>query len=160
MTWIPSAAVDAPASVIDRLPEPLRDRLASLVSSRSYGPVEVILREGEDTPFLAIVESGRVALRLRVPELGDRLTIVTIEPGELLGWSAVVPPFRATVDAIATEPARLLAFDAAELRQRLATDDELAAALLPLVLESVAHRLSASWHQLLDMFATRAPEPW
>jgi CRP/FNR family cyclic AMP-dependent transcriptional regulator len=160
MTRIPSPAVDAPESVLHRLPEALRSRVASMASSRQYDRGDLILREGEDTPFMAILESGRVALRLRVPELGDRLTIVTVEPGELLGWSAVVAPFRATVDAVATEQTRILAIDATQLRDSLAADQELAAAVLPLVLESVSHRLSASWHQLLDMFATRAPEPW
>jgi CRP-like cAMP-binding protein len=101
-----------------------------------------------------------VALRLRVPELGDRVTIVTIEPGEILGWSAVVAPYRATVDAVATERARILVFDAGTLRERLASDDALAAALLPEVLEAVSRRLTTSWHQLLDLFATRGQEAW
>jgi CRP/FNR family cyclic AMP-dependent transcriptional regulator len=160
MTDNSSPAVDAQVSVIERLPASLRDRVERHTSSRAYEPGEVVLHEGQDTPFLAILESGRVALRLRVPELGDRLTIVTIEQGELLGWSAVVPPYRATVDGVATEATRLLAIDAAQLRAQHAVDHELAAALLPLVLESVSQRLCASWHQLLDMLATRAPEPW
>ena len=85
--------------------------------------------------------------------------IVTCEPGEILGWSAVVAPFRATVDAVATEPTRIVAFDAPALRARLVDDHELAAELLPLVLESVSGRLTASWQQLLDMFGSRT-EPW
>ena len=92
--------------------------------------------------------------------MGDRLTILTFEAGELVGWSAVVAPFRATVDAVTTEPTRAGVFDAPELRARLATDFELAAALLPLVLESVSTRLSASWAQLLDEFGPRAQEAW
>ena len=148
--WIP----------FDRLDPVVRDRLRPLGRHRVFGSGAAILREGEDTPFLGSVESGRVALRLRVPELGERVTIVTIEPGELLGWSAVVAPFRATVDAVATEPARLLVFEAGPLRDLLRTDRELAAELLPLVLESLSGRLTSSWHQLLDLFATRSLEPW
>jgi CRP-like cAMP-binding protein len=147
-------------SALDRLSPQVHARLAELTRPVDYAGGALILREGVDTPFLGAILEGRVALRLRVPELGDRLTIVTIEPGELLGWSAVVPPYRATVDAIATEPTRLLAVDAAALRERMATDRELAAELLPLVLESVSDRLSASWQQLLDMFGARGPEPW
>jgi CRP/FNR family transcriptional regulator, cyclic AMP receptor protein len=119
-----------------------------------------VLAEDQPTPFLAIVESGRVALRLRVPGGSDQATIVTVEPGELVGWSAVVPPYRAAVDAVAIAPTTLRAFDAEPLRERLATDRNLAADLLPLVLESVASRLTASWQQLLDLFAVPAPEPW
>lgn len=143
-----------------RLPPAPRRRLAPLGHMASYAAGDGVLHEGRDTPFLGSVEAGRVALRLRVPELGDRVTIVTVEPGELLGWSAVVAPYRATVDAVATEPARVLTFEARALRELLATDAELASALLPLVLESVSRRLTTSWDQLLDLFAARAPEPW
>jgi CRP-like cAMP-binding protein len=96
---------------------------------------------------------------VRTPAGGPRLTIVTVEAGELLGWSAVVPPYRATVDAVATEDTRLQVIDAAVLRDLLAADHDLAAELLPLVLESVSGRLTASWAQLIDMLA-EAGEPW
>ncbi|MBI2781356.1 MAG: cyclic nucleotide-binding domain-containing protein [Chloroflexi bacterium] len=147
-------------SALDRLSPAVHARLAELTRPVAYPAGAVILREGTDTPFLGAILEGRVALRLRVPERGDRVTIVTVEPGELLGWSAVVAPYRATVDAVATEPTRLLAIDAVALRDRLAADCELAAELLPLVLESVSDRLSGSWQQLLDMFGARVHEPW
>ena len=153
------AAPHLAASVLDRLAPPVRDRLERLGASHAYEPGAEILRAGLATPFLAVVERGRVALRLRVPERG-RVTIVTVEPGELLGWSAVVPPFRATVDALATEPTRLVAYDAVALREHMATDCELAASLLPIVLESVSERLSASWDQLLDVLGPQPWEPW
>ena len=148
------------ASALDRLSPEVQARLAELTHTVEFPSGATVLREGIDTPFLGVILEGRIALRLRVPELGNRLTIVTIEPGELIGWSAVVPPYRATVDALATEPTRVLAVDAAALRTRVATDCELAAELLPLVLESVSQRLSASWQQLLDVFGRGVPEPW
>lgn len=148
------------ANALDRLAPAVRARLVALARSLEVEAGSPILHEGVDTPFLGLIETGRVALRLRVPERGDRLTIVTVEPGELIGWSAVVAPYRATVDAIATERTRLLTIDAHSLRARLAEDCELAADLLPLVLESVSRRLTASWSQLLDLFGTRASEPW
>lgn len=147
-------------SVLDRLSPEVLERLNRFAHDHDYPAGATILREGDDTPFLGVVTTGRVALRLRVPELGDRLTIVTCEVGELIGWSAVVAPFRVTVDAVATLPTRIVAFDAPRLRARLAADHDLAAELLPLVLESVSGRLNASWHQLLDMLGPRAQEPW
>ena len=147
-------------TVLDRLSTSVSDRLAPLTRPLDFDAGATVLREGVDTPFLGEILSGRVALRRRVPELGDRITIVTIEPGELIGWSAVVPPYRATVDAVATEATRLLAIDAVSLRARLAEDTELAAQLLPLILESVSDRLGATWDQLLDMYASRETQPW
>jgi CRP/FNR family transcriptional regulator, cyclic AMP receptor protein len=155
----PATAPHVAGSVLDRLPADVRARLDGLGTMLAYEPGAEILHAGGSASFLAVLERGRVALRLRVPERG-RMTIVTVEPGELLGWSAVVPPYRATVDAVATEPTRLIAYDAAALREHLGTDCELASALLPLVLESVSERLGTSWDQLLDLFGTQPWEPW
>jgi CRP/FNR family cyclic AMP-dependent transcriptional regulator len=147
-------------TVLDRLSTKVSGRIAPLTRPLDFEAGAIVLRDGVDTPFLGVILSGRVALRLRVPEMGDRITIVTIEPGELIGWSAVVPPYRATVDAVATEATHLLAIDAATLRATLAADAELSAELLPLILESVSDRLGATWQQLLDLYASRETQPW
>jgi CRP-like cAMP-binding protein len=147
-------------SVLDRLSPEVHACLTALGHDVDVPANAVILREGDETPFLGVVTAGRIALRLRVPELGERVTFVTCEAGELFGWSAVVSPFRTTADAVATEPTSFVAFDAPELRVCLAANPALAAELLPLVLESVSTRLTASWAQLLDMFGPRAQEPW
>lgn len=157
---INTSALDSGAGPLERLSVESLDRLTQLGQRQSFDIGAMILDEGRETPFLGVLESGRVALRLRVPELGQRVSILTIEPGELLGWSALVPPYRATVDAVATEPSTVLAIDPVELRRALATDHDLAAELLPVVLEALSTRLSASWHQLLDLFGNRAPAPW
>lgn len=146
--------------VLGRLSFEARAVLRTLGRTLDYGGDATILQEGADTPFLGLLQAGRVALRMRVPERGHRLTILTVEPGELLGWSAVVPPFRATVDAVATEPTRIVAFDAEALRRALATEAAVAAELPPLILETVSHRLTASWTQLLDLFGSRETQPW
>ena len=147
-------------TAFDRLGVAARRTLQELAVMRSFERGDAVLVEGAETPVLGSLERGRVALRLRTPELGTRVTIATVEPGELLGWSAIVPPYRTTCDAIATEPILLLTFDAGALRSRLAADGELAAQLLPCALETVAHRLTTSWHQLIDVFEPRGRGPW
>jgi CRP-like cAMP-binding protein len=148
------------AGVLARLATGPRERLLGLGRAARYERGAHLLAEGADTPFLAIIEQGRVALRLRIPERGERMTFATIEPGEVLGWSALVPPYRATAEAVAIEETHVLAFDATELRDLLAHEPEVATALLPIVLEAVAHRLTTSWHQLLDTFSARTAGPW
>jgi len=142
------------------IPSHARQRLIEIATLRSHAAGEEILREGEETRLFGIVASGRVALRLLVPERGA-VTILTVEPGDVVGWSALVGPHRSTSTAVAMEPTRLLAFDASALRSALQTDDAMAAALYPRLLESVARRLSATRQQLLDLY-TQAQEvvPW
>lgn len=141
------------------LPAAVQARLVDLALVAEYAAGETILREGTPIPFLGVVESGRVALRLHVPGRGSH-TITTIEPGDLLGWSVVVPPYRATSQAVALEPARIRGWEATALRARLAADRELAAEILPVVLACVSDRLTTSWQQLLDLFGTSPVDPW
>ena len=147
------------ATILDRLSEPVRAALDPIAGRAEYGAGEIVMRDGAPTPFLGLVEAGRVGLRLHVPERGPQ-TIVTIERGELLGWSAVVPPYRATAEAVALESTRILAFEADALRALLERDRDLAGELLPLILDCVSQRLVISWQQLLDLFAGGTPQPW
>ena len=133
-------------------------RLRAAASVREYGTGDVVMREGDQSHPFGVVSSGRVALRLLVPERGS-VTILTVEPGDIVGWSALVPPYRATSTAIAVEPTRILAFEAALLRGILRDDPALAATLYPRVLEALARRLGATRHQLLDLYARDARGP-
>jgi CRP-like cAMP-binding protein len=120
---------------------------------------EVILREAETNDALAIVLEGRVGLRVRVPERGQ-VTILTVESGDVVGWSAIVPPYRATSTAVALGETELFIFDGPQLRVALAADDHLAAQLYPVLLKAVARRLEGTRLQLLDLFSQRWVEPW
>ncbi len=139
-------------------------RLASIASLRDIGPETELTREGQITEELAIVLSGRVALRTLVPERG-MVTILTVEPGDIVGWSAIVPPHRATSTSIAIEPVRALVFPGEQLRVLLRGDHALAASVYPRVLQAVGRRLAATRLQLLDLFAReewsrREIQPW
>ena len=136
-----------------------RIKLAELGQLESISAGEVIVREGEPSDYLAIVLEGRVGLRVRVPERGQ-VTIMTVEPGDVVGWSAVVPPYRATSTAVALVDSELAHFDGPALRETLKADPELAAELLPMLLIAVARRLEGTRLQLLDLFSHRWVEPW
>ena len=136
-----------------------RRRLASFARELAAATDEILIREGEPTPFLGIVTSGRVALRMRLP---GRLpiTVMTVEPGDILGWSAVLAPYRATSTVVAVEPTELIALDGAPLRLALESDEDLAAALYPRILRSVARRLEGTRLQLLDLFGQTEERAW
>jgi CRP-like cAMP-binding protein len=136
-----------------------RRRLASFARLASIPRDQVLLREGEPTPYLAIVTEGRVALRMRLPGR-DPITVTTVEPGDIVGWSAVVAPYRATSTAVAVEPTEILALDGAPLRAALEADEDLAAALYPRILRSVARRLEGTRLQLLDLFGAPEERVW
>lgn len=137
-----------------------RSRLAECATLQEHAAGDTILREGDDTALFAVVSRGRVALRMLVPERG-LITILTVEPGDVVGWSALVPPHRSTSTAVAIEPTTLLAFEPRRLRALLETDLPLAATLYPRIMEAIGRRLGATRHQLLDLYAQQAdPVPW
>lgn len=158
---VATAPTDRPMAVplLDGLPPGPRERLVALMTRRLLDPGVTFMHEGEVTKSLTIIVRGRVALRLRVPERGP-VTILTLEPGDLVGWSAVVPPYRATTSATTLEPTELATFDAEALRTLLASDVELAAVFLPPVLQAVAARVAATQDQLLDLFRGAGVDPW
>jgi len=142
-----------------RLPQTALSRLEAHARAVTYDAGAVILREGELTGSLGVVVSGRVALRLRVPERGPT-TILTVEPGDIIGWSAVVPPHRATSTVVALVPTELVLIDGPSLRAELDDDPVLASAVYRTLLEALSHRLTGTRMQLLDLFSQHADEPW
>jgi CRP-like cAMP-binding protein len=134
-------------------------RLESTAREYHASAGEELLREGSETLELSVVLHGRVQLTEYVPGRG-RVILLTVEPGDVFGWSAVLPPFRATSTVVTVEAVRVLAFDGARLRAVLRSDKELAAAIYQRVLDAVSRRLVATRQQLLDLYRADGADPW
>ncbi len=130
-----------------------QERLASLGSVQDFEADTVLLREGEDASEMGILISGRLALRTLVPGRG-LVTIMSVEPGDIFGQSALLAPAEAQSTVVATEPSRALVFEGPVIRAALRADHALAASLYPRVLQAVNRRLRATRLQLLDLFST------
>jgi CRP-like cAMP-binding protein len=128
--------------------------LAKLARRYQAAAGTTLLAEGELAMELGVVLSGRVSLRTLVPERG-MVTILTVEPGDIFGQSAIVPPYRSTSSCVAMQPVDVIALNGPRLRAALASDDHLAATIYPRVLNAMARRLSATRLQMLDLFANR-----
>jgi CRP-like cAMP-binding protein len=129
------------------------------VTRRELDPGATFMHEGDVTKSMSIIVRGRVALRLRVPERGA-VTILTLDPGDIVGWSAIVSPYRATTSATTLEPTELATIPAEALRAILSADNEVAAVFLPRVMETIAARVEATRDQLLDLFRGVEVDPW
>lgn len=135
-----------------------RERLAALGAVIDIPEGSVVVQEGSPCLALGVVVSGRIALRLALPGGGDR-TILTVDPGDVFGWSAVLPPAIATSTGVAVAPSQAILFEGEALRTAMATDCELAAAVYQRLLVSVVRRLDATRVQLLDPYRS-GYEPW
>jgi CRP-like cAMP-binding protein len=61
---------------------------------------------------------------------------------------------------VAVEATEIIALDGGRLRQALESDEDLAAALYPRILRSVARRLEGTRLQLLDLFGVPEDRAW
>ncbi|MCF6524860.1 cyclic nucleotide-binding domain-containing protein [Streptomyces sp. JJ36] len=141
------------SGVMGGLPAGHREQLAALARQRFFPMGARIFEEDGPADRFWTVHSGTVSLDLRVP--GRRLPVVmeSLGPGELLGWSALVPPHQWHMGAEAASPVRAEEFDIEAVRRLCAADPELDLALCHYVSRVVAHRLRASRNRLLDLMA-------
>ena len=83
----------------------------------------LLFSQGRRANRLYIVADGLIALQMatRVPHATEsrRTTVAICGRGEVVGWSAMVDPFRYAVTAMAWEQCRLIAIDAHLLRRAL-----------------------------------------
>lgn len=136
------------------LPPDGQVRLARLARRYQAPAGTVLLAEGEPANELGVIVGGRVALRTPVPDHG-MTTILTLEPGDVFGVSALVPPYRMTHSCVAVQPVDVIALDGPRLRAALASDCETAAILYTRLLQAMTRRLGATRLQLLDLYASR-----
>lgn len=137
-----------------------RQRLVANARLRAFGVGDILLREGAECDSFGVLVSGLLGMQVAVPGRGS-VTLLTVEPGDVYGWSALVPPHRSTSTVLGIEPGEALVFDASELRDLLAADDELASTLYPRILQALGRRLTATRLQLLDLYAQeRDFVPW
>jgi CRP/FNR family transcriptional regulator, cyclic AMP receptor protein len=133
--------------------------LAGLARLFEAEPGTELFHEGDSAELFGVVVHGRVALRTHVPERGD-FTILTIEPGDVFGWSSLVPPNRSTSTGVAIEALQAVVFEVPALRIALREDAPLAQAIYPRLMVAVNRRLNATRVQLLDLFAAEQVNKW
>jgi CRP/FNR family transcriptional regulator, cyclic AMP receptor protein len=112
-----------------------------------------IFREGGAADQFYVIRHGRVALEITMPQSG-RLTIETIEAGEVLGWSWLFPPYHWRFSGRALEPVRAIALDGVCLREKCERDHDFGYAIMQRFASIIVERLHATRLQLLDLYAS------
>ena len=127
--------------------------IAGCASNVHFAPGGLIFSEGEAASRFYLIRSGRVAMEIHSPARGP-LIIDTMEDGEVLGWSWLVPPYRYFSDARAVTPVRATGLDGACLRGKCEADPELGYQLLKRVTAVMYKRLQSSRVRLLDLYGS------
>lgn len=129
-----------------------RQLLADISVEAEFNAGHVFFREGEAGTVLYLIRRGRVAIEIPVPGRG-RISILTVGPGEIFGWSSLFAASGKTAGARAVEDTVTIAIDARKLMRACQKDPKLGFEILLRVVRVVAARLQVTRLQLLDVFA-------
>ncbi|WP_018948250.1 cyclic nucleotide-binding domain-containing protein [Thioalkalivibrio sp. ALMg11] len=136
--------------------EPAHKRLlAACAAERSYEADTRLMRDHEPAETFWLIRSGQVALESPLRE--GTVPFQTLGPGEIVGWSWLLPPYRASYDARAVTDIHTLRFDAGVLRDRMEADPAFGYRLMKHFAALIVQRLQAARLQGLDIYQPGGP---
>jgi len=125
--------------------------LVSCAKNARFQVGEFLMREGSEADAFFLIRRGQVALETHVPARGT-IQMESVGPGDVLGLSWLIPPYRVDLDARAVEPVIALVFDGSCLRRKIEDDHDLGYALVRRLFEKAYLRLEHVRLQRLDVY--------
>ena len=122
-------------------------QLAMIAEEKTIPADSVMFREGDPASHLSVILIGEVNIQYMLGN-GELRTVDTLVEGDLLMWSALVEPYRATALGTTTKDTRLARIDAAKLRLLCENEPILGYRLMTQVAKLLAHRLERARMQL------------
>ncbi len=133
---------------LNRFSSSAQEKILSLSEPSKFSAGETIFEEGAPSLYLYLVKSGRVSIEVHIPAWGRR-TILTVGPGELFSWSALIEPRLETASARAVVDTEVLRIKGGSLMDACREDPELGFQLYRALAEVVSDRLASTRRQLL-----------
>jgi CRP-like cAMP-binding protein len=138
------------------LPPEVVEHLAAEAAIQRVAAGTAVFREGSKNDNLYLVHRGRVALEMNFPGRGA-VRILTLGPGEMVGWSSLIDHGKMTASAVAVEDTELVVAPAIKLKELSDANHNFGFHLMRRMASALAKRLVATRLQLLDLFADAPP---
>jgi CRP-like cAMP-binding protein len=136
---------------LQNLDEEYLKQIVGCASNAVFHEDQLIFQEGDEAENFYLIRTGKVALELNGRDRG-KIRILTIGPGQILGWSWIVSPYRWHFDAHAIEEVRAVTLDGECLRNKCEQDPTLGYEMLKRFSHILELRLNATRMQLLDVY--------
>ena len=115
-----------------------------------------LFRQGDAADRFYVLREG--AVQVGVPAInGPELEVQSLGPGDVIGWSWLIEPYRWAFDARVTRDARLLAFDGQQIMVECERDPALGYALFKVFAALMSTRLQAARTRMMESWA---PPGW
>ena len=122
------------------------EKLAAIAHDESYAAGAQIYRKGDPAQNFYLVEEGKVVMVMdsymgphRPPM---QVTVDMVTKGDVMGWSALVEPYIYVFGALCIDKTRVVALEAAKLRQLLEEDNTLGYKIMQATSKVIAQRLT------------------
>jgi CRP-like cAMP-binding protein len=138
-------------------------RLTGLASQKSFDAHQMLFYEGHPANEFYLVGRGKVGIETAL--LGcEGILIQSQSPGDVVGWSWLLPPYEWHYSARAQEPTEVIALDGKALRALCEQDHDLGYEIMKRFALVIVQRLVATRARMLQYpdptEPQRVPDPW
>lgn len=130
-----------------------RAAVAEVSSNVTFAAGRRLFEEGHPARKCWLIRSGEIGLDTEFPGAGRR-TIQTLGPGDVVGWSWLVPPYEWHFGAVARTDVEAVELDAPALRALAEGDPSLGYPLLLGMFEALLSRLQSTRARVLDLYGS------
>lgn len=124
--------------------------MTGCVKNRRFAADEYLAKHGTQADRFFLIRKGRVVLSAAAA--AKSLIVHAAGPGELVGWSWIVTPYRYRFDARATEDTLVFEIDGKCLRQKCDDNPALGYDLLKRISVDLGRRLDDLQLRVLDVY--------
>ena len=124
--------------------------IAKLAKEETYEVGELLVKQGRTAEKFFLIEDGLVGIYLELGPITHRMLQAASE-FEVIGWTSMLPPYRARATAKAIETTRALAFRAKDLIALCAKNPEIGTEIYRGLAALMAMRLNSAFIQLMGV---------
>ncbi len=125
--------------------------IVGCASNQRYPRDSYLCKQGEEANDFFLLREGRVAIEIPVHQ-DQTIVLQTVEEGDILGWSWLLPPYFWHFDARAEQDTRVIALNGRCIRAQCESNHTLGYEMLKRFAQIMEKRLEATRLQLLDVY--------
>jgi CRP/FNR family cyclic AMP-dependent transcriptional regulator len=126
------------------------NKLAGISEFIDFPAGATIFSEGDKSQYIFLLRNGRVELRMCAPAKGC-LTLLTLEGGDLLGWSPAILEGEMTATAVTVKETQAIRIASEKLQSLCDADHDIGYEMMRRVAIALSRRLVATRLQVLDV---------
>jgi CRP-like cAMP-binding protein len=127
------------------------EQIASISEVCEYDTEEILFHEGEEAGYVYFVVTGKIILGICRSTIYQK-NLMSIGPGEMLGWSAFVEQCNYASTGVVVAPTQLIRIEGKHLRAICDKDPEFGYDFMHRIMRALAKRLTTTWTQLANVY--------